>query len=221
MQAYKLSGLLIGACLFASAAQAATIPWSNPSGATSTFTWANGGNDTNLFGSPTVIGNSFVFFPSNFKAQSSNGVADQKSDRLEVDIVAKPGFTLQGLNVQEFGDYGILGTGSVQAFGSIFATNLLNATIQADSLHTTPAMPITAGSGQWSGTETIDYTAQGVTAIHIVLDNVLQANSGANSTAFIEKKVADIGIKIEVIVPEPASLGLLAFAAPLFIRRRK
>src|SRR4051794_24571487 len=112
MRLMKLSALLASVCLaglIASSVQAAAIPWSNPTGTAPGFTWNGGSNDTNLFGSPTVVGNTFLFFPSNFKAHSTNGVGTPAlaNDRLEVDIHAKPGFSLLGVNVNELGDFGI------------------------------------------------------------------------------------------------------------------
>jgi len=223
MRCTKLSALLASLCLagmISTSVHAAAIPWSNPSGSAPAFTWAGGSNDTNLFGSPTVVGNSFLFFPANFKATSNNGTPASAADRLEVDIHAKPGFNLTAINVTELGDYGILGTGQVQAFGSLDTRDLDTAAQQSDVLHTTPAFPVAVGNGKWSGFETITYVGNTVKNIHLVLTNNLQAitapATGSQST--IEK--TDVGIRIDVFVPEPASMGLLALVAPLMLRRR-
>jgi hypothetical protein len=207
-----------GLLLVAGQAIAAPIPWSNPSGMTSSFTWSNGQSDNGLFGNPTVVGDALVFFPSNFKAVSTNGTAANTSDRLSFDIMMKPEFIANGFEVQEFGDYSILGTGAVQASGGLFVTNL-NApvTTVSDTLHTTPLMPIVTGSGNWSGNEHVNL--DGWVKFHVTLDNVLQATSGPASASQIEKKVVQ-GIIIKAIVPEPATFSLLALAGGMLALRR-
>ncbi|MDW8263643.1 MAG: hypothetical protein RMJ35_14030, partial [Phycisphaerales bacterium] len=74
------------------AANALPVPWSNPSGTVpGLFSWSNGQSDNGLFGSPIVSGTSFTFFPTNFRAVSSNGVAQTTSDRLSFQIDVAPG----------------------------------------------------------------------------------------------------------------------------------
>src|SRR5262245_58379057 len=87
---------VVGWCI--SSAQA--VPWNNPSGSSpGFFSWENGSNDVGLFGSPIAIANSLVFFPSNFKAVSANGVADVKSDKINVDILAEGNLNITQINI--------------------------------------------------------------------------------------------------------------------------
>src|SRR5262245_34175662 len=170
-----------------SSTYAAGIPWNNASGSSpGFFSWENGNNATNLFGDPVAVGNSLIFFPTNFKAQSSNGIADQKSDQINVDIIAAGNLRLTDISIFELGDYGILGTGpntKAQVFGTLVVTPLISngAVPKNDPLHVTPAMPVTTGTGTWNGNASVSYSVQNnVTKIHLTLDNVVQATSDAN-----------------------------------------
>jgi hypothetical protein len=210
----------------ASSSQAAGIPWGNATGSSpGFFSWENGSNATNLFGDPVAIGNSLVFFPQNFKAQSSNGVADQKSDQISVDITTAGNLNATQINIYELGDYGILGAGAntkATVFGTLVVTPITSngATTKFDPLHTNPAMPVVTGTGNWEGNASVSYTVQnGVKKFHLTLDNVVQATSDPGTNSFIEKKLTQ-GIIIEII-PEPSTIGLLLCGAPLVLRRRR
>ncbi|MFT3788184.1 MAG: PEP-CTERM sorting domain-containing protein [Tepidisphaeraceae bacterium] len=244
----------------------ASIPWAQPNGSSpgNVFTYANGGSDAGLFGDPVVSDGGFTFFPSNFFAESSNGVAATKRDRMFVTINlpqnAPAGSRLLGIQVSELGDYSILGTGSVKVSGLLTATILgttaanpgsivgitYTDTMDADGnvffgsdpnpvndYGVTPAMPVsvTNGSvdGEWTATMMVSVPANfQATSLQIVMNNVLQATSGTNSTSFIEKKVlgsgTDPGVKIRIFqpdVPEPTTLTALGGVALLVLRRKR
>jgi hypothetical protein len=201
----------------------ALISWTNPSGSTSDFDWSNGGSDTGLFGSPVVSGNTFIFFPSLFRANSANGVAGSAYDRLQVELFAHMnnglglgGKKITGFTITEFGDYGILGTGQVEVTGTMFLTNLDVFGVATSNLVSTPGSPITSGSGNWTATTSI--TGLDWTHVQFVLNNNLLAITGAGSTSFIEKKVNGSAIAITV-VPEPATLAILGLGG-LLLRRK-
>ena len=218
-----LAGL---AALAASAGSAlAFVPWDQPNGASGNFSWANGGSREGRFGNPVLVnGNTFVFFPSNFRAQSVGGGANVVGDRLEFDLFANVGFAISGIRISEFGDYGIVGAGgSVSASGGLFVTNLNTGSVVSDQIVTTPGSPITGeGFGNWNGTAGVDVSNQqpAWTRIHVVVDNDLIAISGAGGVAFIEKKVFGSGVSI-TIVPTPGSMALLAAGSVLAFRRRR
>lgn len=223
------SKLLMAVCaltligLVSGGASASNIPWSNPSGSTDDFFWFNGRTDNGLFGSPTVVGNSFVFFPSNFKAESTNGVADQISDRLAFTLVMKPLVELVGVVMSEAGDYSILGIGTVNAQGGLFVRNLDGPGLVGAPMTTNPVMPhsaLASDAGLWNGTASA-FVPPGWTMVEVVFNNVLQATSEPGTAASIEKKVAE-PMMLTLVIPEPASAGMLLLGAgALLIRRRQ
>lgn len=220
----------------------AAVPWTTPSGSTPLMSYSGGQSDGGLFGDPVVSGSTFLFFPSNFKATSSNGVAQTTSDRMSVVVNAPAGKTIQKVTITELGDWAITGGGSVKASGALYITKLNSpgfGTVSKDQLHTNYydssnvlvlPNPSTLGtsSGDWDGKFEITLPA-GTTSVQVVLNNILQATSTANGTSFIEKKVlggpdnGDPQFKIDVVVPEPTSAGMMVLggAAVLLRRRRK
>ncbi|MEM6313944.1 MAG: PEP-CTERM sorting domain-containing protein [Planctomycetota bacterium] len=185
------------------------------------FFYSGGGSDAGLFGSPDfVTSTGFLFSPDGFVA--ADNVDDDTSvtttDRLEVRITAKPGLTLDKITIEEQGDYSILGPGSVQVTGALFLTGPGLGSGVGDLLTTNPGMPITTvGSGLYDGMVMIDLP-DGITEVVLVYNNTLQADSEGGA-ALIQKKTA--GLEINVVIPEPATMGLLALGAPMLMRRRR
>lgn len=212
-------------CAFAGAialvgSASAFTPWSNPTGNASFFSWSGGGSDTGLFGSPVLVGgDTFVFFPSGFRAESVNGSAGAAYDRLEFQVDAFAGFSFSDIRITEYGDYGVIGTGEVSAGGTLFVTNLGNANVFTDNLLTNPASPITSGIGNWSGTAGVNVGAEHATSLRIVLNNNLVAITDGTSIAWIEKKVFGSAVGIQII-PTPGTIGL-AFAGLVAMARRR
>jgi hypothetical protein len=218
------------------AVRAAQIPWLHPSGTTTSFTYDNGGTSDQLFvpagTDPVVTPGGLTFFPSDFKAQASNGTTsstNQTSDKLSFDLHVIPGHQVSGFTVNEFGDYTIQGTGpntAVKVFGTLFLTNLDTNQVMFDTLHTTPSAigvgtGVTSGQGAWSGDESIASIPAGWINVRVELDNILQASSDPGTNAFIEKKVVTPGVEIDVILPEPASAAIGLIASALFLGRRR
>ncbi|MFQ5489934.1 MAG: PEP-CTERM sorting domain-containing protein [Phycisphaerae bacterium] len=217
-----LALVLVPGLVFAGSAHA-FVPWSNPNGTASFFDWANGGSDTGLFGSPTLLSDTFVFFPQNFRADSANGVPGSAADRLEFDLIAHAGFEFTDIVITEFGDYGILGDGEVSVNGTLFANDLTAFRVRQDNLLSNPPSPITSGSGSWQASAGINFAGDPTgnwTHMKIILDNNLQAITLVGGTSFIQKKITGAGVSVTVI-PEPASLSLLAFGACAFLGRRR
>jgi len=230
----RLSRSLL-ACLallgISSAAFAAPIPWSQPSGSVpGVFSWSNGQSDNGFFGSPIVAGNSFTFFPANFRAVSSNAVADTITDRLSFVIEVAPNnpFPLERIIVNELGDYAITNGGQVSADSALFVTNLdipvnppNNPLTGSGSFDRNLLSPPGSDAGIWNIQINRDFptTPDGWRRVQVILNNTLQAASVPGGTALIEKKVA--GITITLVIPEPASTSLLAGLSTLAIRRRK
>ena len=216
-----------GTVSFSNTAQAAAIPWANPVGTVpGQFSWSNGESDGGLYGNPIVVGSSFLFFPSNFKAVSTNGVAATITDRLSVDLQIAPGKTLTGFSVHEIGDFQITGTGQVQASGQLLVTNTgpNGGQTLISNLVSTPGSPMngpTAGALTWTADASVSILPTGWTNVHIVLNNILDAVSGPNSTATIQKKVVQGGVEITLIVPEPASISAIGLAGSMLLLRRR
>lgn len=219
------------AALAAAGAASAQTPWgppTTPNGSGSFFDYFMGQNsNTNLFGTPTLVGNQFQFFPSNFVAQGLNGSAGLATDQMSVRLVAHPNQRFTQIQIQEFGTWAITGVGSVQDSGSMFIQDLLiPGRTAVNSLITNPAMPITTpGSGTWSGSVMIDLDAivgPNWTDIMLVFTNTLQAGTtGQGSAATITKKIVSGPSVTVTVFPTPGTGMVLLAGLGLLARRRR
>jgi len=220
-----------------SAVRAAQIPWAHPSGSAANFDYNNGGTSDQLFvpagTDPVVTPTGLAFFPSAFKAQAGNGATQQTSDKVSFDIHAHPGFEVDELLVNEFGDYTIQGSGpntAVKVFGSIFLTNLDTNQVVSAALSNVSPVGINSGQGIKTGQNTWQGSIDALTVppipsgwknVRVELDNILQASSDPGTNAFIEKKVITPGVTITIIQPEPGSIALLAIGCGALLGRRR
>lgn len=217
----KKTAMILAAGLVAGLAGSANafVPWSNPNGAGSFFTWSNGGSDNGFFGSPTLVGgDSFVFFPSNFRAQASNGGTGTKSDRLSFTLEANAGFEFSQITIREVGDYGNTGGGRVIANMGMFVTDLNTFRVVSDNATYDNSI---AGFGNWTAQTSVSNLENQPpkwTKIQVVLNNNLIAIAGPNGVAFIEKKVTG---GIIITVPTPGSLALMGMGGLVALRRRR
>ncbi len=197
----------------------ATIYWQQKNGIAADFDWANGGSDKCLFGEPTVIGNVFQFSPTNFRAESIDGRSAITSDRLQFDIIAHPGKEIEGIRITEEGDYSILFEGKVSASSAIFVTNMNQFEVRKAMFQMEPVMPISSPTPLdfWSGQVAIENLHW--TYARVVLNNNLIALSLPASVTFIEKK--SVGVNIEIIIPEPATITILSIGLLAFNRKKK
>jgi len=236
-------GVVAAGLSFASAAHAitATTDWSNPSGSAAAFDWANGHDTTNLFGSPTVAGNTFTFNPAAFSVSDSTfnplsgldvigGLLPQDgppvpegntvSDTFYVDIHLKPGYQLFGVSYHEEGAYDFT-FGGVNASGTLHVQDLNSTDTQTNVVITNPMMPTGGlfGSGDWTGDASLDLTDHD---LRISVDNSL--NASALFSADISKTSAALTIDARPIsaVPLPPALAMVpfGFAAAAWARRR-
>jgi hypothetical protein len=199
----------------------ALIYWDNDSNSGNGFTWQNGGSDKGLFGEPNLInGNKLRFSPQNFFAKSLNGKSAITSDRLQVRITADANEIIRGIRITEYGVYDINSTGKVIAGGYVILTNLSLYETLRGTLLMDPNMPIPSTvkcSGEWDGSVLLEGFEW--TDLQIVLNNNLTAKSSYGSQSYIEKTF----FEIEIIVPEPATLAILAIGSavlPLCKRSR-
>jgi hypothetical protein len=177
------------------------------------FTYDN----ATMFGTATVVGNALVFFPTNFKAASSNGTpaAVAVADTLNVGVEVRatsPGFEMTQFFLSESGDYRLDGIdASASAEGQLQVTSLTKL-----DLGFTPftdaklfdAGPLTVHDAltQWSASTDIDLgdTAGWFTdtKINLQLQNDLLATTLNNGeSAFVQKKIGAIGVSVNAPPP--------------------
>ncbi len=189
---------------------------------------------TGIFGAPTVVGDSFSFYPTTFKAQSLNGAGlVTTSQTFNLVVNAKPGYTVSAVNLTEDGDYYNIGTGTgVAVGGKLYVRNLTTPLLPAISSSIVATQPLTATTSlgdfqttnwmakagvtipdNWNGQNT-------VSGVNVTFQNILLANSTQLSGgAYTEKKFAGLAI-VTSPIPEPqtyalflAGMGLVGFMA--------
>lgn len=185
-----------------------------------------------LFGLPSLSGDSLVFTPTNFKAQSNNGQGIVSTNAtINVKIFANPGFSFPGVSVQESGDYYLIGSDAQVAIGGeIRAFDLLNPLptsshiidpIVATAALTTTTSLSSFGTTDWYADAMVAIpTAWSAGGINLTIENLLLAyTANQGSAAMIEKKFVGTAI---VITPVPeadtyammlAGLGLVGWMA--------
>ncbi len=202
--------------------QAAAIPWSEPNGTADGFDWENGGSEYGLFGEPNLVGgNTFVFFPSNFRAESSDGQIVDVNDTLVFDLIAHTNVLITQIQITELGNYDVVGSGLVDLTGILQVQNLANPQTESVELVSTPPMPVVVtddfASGIWSAEGALSFA--GWTHLRVTLDNNLLAISDIGSSAFIQKETVGSAVAI-TIIPEPATICLLSLGALSLVSRK-
>jgi hypothetical protein len=209
----RTKAVLLTVVLYTFSIASADVFWSNPNGTADSFDWANGHSLYGLFGDPMLVGgNTLVFSPSNFIAESTDGQSSDVSDKLEFELIIHPGFSFQGISITEYGNYGISRHGEVEASGTLSVENLDTAEVLSQTLSTTPSMPAHTGQGSWEGWSEISIDPAGWTRVKITFENNLFAMTGGNSVAWIEKTVLGNAISFQII-PEPATVAALTFGS--------
>jgi hypothetical protein len=205
----------------------AFVHWSNADGTASFFDWSDGGSDHGMFGDPTLIGgDTFMFTPEDFRAESADGMPDAAHDRLQVDLTAHSGQSFTSIMITEGGDYGMFGpddngAGAVVAMGAGFVLNRMGGPTAMDAFISGPYVDEDGlTQGFWDGGVTIDLMAQNndepLTDLRLVFNNNLLAISHVGTISFIQKKTFFI-----TFTPEPASALLLASGGGLLLLRRR
>lgn len=193
-------------------------------GATVCFVFDPNGIDP-LFGSLSSSGDNIFATPTAFKALSENGAGSVTvSATGTIQVVAKPGWVLDGINVGEIGDYRLTaGDTSVDVdawlrvfdwfdptplFGTEETTNLAvsgDLTIKDGNLHNWTAQGgFDLSTPLWDNRDHVGLTLQ----------NTLNAISLANGeSAMIQKKAVGSEITVSVFttpIPVPAAVWLFA-----------
>jgi len=215
MKVYKFA--VVTAVLLSFTIAHANIMWDNSSGSATLFDWANGQSVNGFYGSPEVVGgDTFVFTPSNFYAQSLDGLANTASDTLEFELIAHSGFNFSQIAISAYGDYFILGTGEVSATGSLSVQNLDTHALLYDRFTTST---ITSGQDTWSAAAQLSIDDEGWKHLKVSLDTRLFAWADLGSAAFIQEKVLGDQIAVQII-PEPATVATLALGLLLVSRKK-
>jgi hypothetical protein len=172
-------------------------------------------------GLPTVVGDSLLFFPSTFRAQSNNGAgAVAVNGTVNFQIVSRNGnLALNTISVSEFGDYfNTPGAGgSVSAVAQLGAINLMSANpVASFRQDIAQTGPLTAGGANpWDLVTDINFRQVWLaptTRVQIDIQNNLSATSVATfSESWIQKKFQGMVVDVQV-VPLPAAFWLLASA---------
>lgn len=189
-----------------------------------------------LYGTPSVSGDSLVFTPTNFFAESTNGEGFAMTNAtLNVRITANGGYQFSNVSLIERGDYYLIGSDAeVAVGGQIRVFDLDNPIVNeaTDSIETTAPLSVhTTLSGftttNWTANASVAIPGTGwggadgiVDGVNLTIENLLIANtSQSGSAAFIEKKFAGSTLIITA-VPEAetyammlAGLGLVGFMA--------
>jgi hypothetical protein len=203
----------------------AVVPWAQPSGTVpGVFSWSNGQTDNGLYGSPIVTGNSFTFFPNNFRAVANSGGSQTTTDRISFTLDVAPGNFFESFRVAETGDYSITNGGTVDSRALLNVANANGPGQASGNAVGSPAFPLSviqpdSQSSFWNTATTLQVLPNGWTRVNVTLDGAVEANSPASGTAQIEKKVG--GVTITVNIPEPATAGLASLAAAVLLRRRR
>jgi hypothetical protein len=168
-----------------------------------------------LFGTPQVTGDTIFFFPTNFKAQSTNGSGFSiASSTISVGIQTKSSdLFFGGLTLVERGDYLMLGSGgSVGVAGALIATNNLDpagpnvyAPISSSSNLSIIGFP----TNPWEAIINADLSQSGWSIITATLENLQIASTtppSSASLAYIEKKFVGLGVNV---VPIPGAIWML------------
>lgn len=203
----------------------AVVPWNSPAGSVpGAFSWSSGQTDNGLYGSPSVAGNSFTFFPNNFRAVAENGSSQTTSDRISFNLDIAPGLFVESVSVAEVGDYSITNGGTVDSRALLTVSNLNGPGSANVSATGTPTFPVSlaqpdGGASLWNIGGQLQLLPNGWTRVAVELAGSVEALSPASGTALIEKKVG--GITITVNIPEPGTIALAGLAAAALLRRRR
>ena len=200
---------------------------------------------TQLFGQPSISGDSLLFSPVSFGLSTSGGAFDIMDGTLTTNLIALGDHHLEEIRFWERGDYSLAGSGTTGTWAAVSAALFVRITELDGNPLTTPITKMTNFSFSpsdgnynliddpgmtvlWEGGTNIDLMAMVVdagltgfvTKADITLDNQLIAFSESGTISYIKKKQMD-GVSITAVIPEPATLSLLALGGLALLRRRR
>ncbi len=177
---------------------------------------------TSLFGVPAIVGNSIVFSPPAFAANSTDGAGQVSVDRtINLQLMPHLGQAVQMIGLLEHGSYQLSGSQSdVYASGELRVSGLTNPAIQVSgSIIPNTLFGFTGSSVQsWQGTAAVTFDGSGIdqsAGINLRLQNLLEGKTlRTDSTplrvAFVGLDTSGQSIALNVtMVPEPETWALL------------
>lgn len=219
-------------------ASALAAPWSSnangvaPSGH---FSWSNGVSSNGHFDNPVVTPDDrFVFSVGGFSANDTVVDANPAfvDELVEWDLQVNPGFQLTGMEVRMSGVYSVRGVGSYVELGGAFNVDENGGLLRNFNgpIVTTPeSFPVlgtsTPVTQAYTSVATIDVSFEVPMvddSVHISFYNFLEAFRAGNfgHTASINEQFQQFEIEI-ALIPEPATLALLAMGSIALLRRRR
>lgn len=175
-----------------------------------------------LYGPLLLAGDSIVFSPIAFAANSENGAGQATLDRtVELQLLPHAGQVISAVGLIERGTYRLAGAQSdVYASGELRVSGVLNAAPQvADALVPDTFFGFTGGATQaWQGTAAVSLLGSGIAqdgGVRLSLQTILEGKTRVTDTSAL--RVAYIGldptgaaITLNVtMVPEPESWAML------------
>ena len=184
-----------------------------------------------LYGQPTLSGDSLVFTPINFKAQSTdgnggvNGGIVQTGSTINVQVYANTNYTLSAFSLTELGDYRLIGSDAQVTVGGQMRLFDLDDVPPAGSELTDPitaTAPLTVATSltDWQANAAIAVPANWNSGVNLTIENILLARTTqTGSTGEIWKNTVTVNTSVSP-VPEAetyamilAGLGLVGFMA--------
>lgn len=234
--------------LFATAAVSAALLFSAGTASATVFpgpfvgdtvTYSDVQDQDNLFGAPTLTGDTLSFTPQGFNAESQNLAFDFQDGFLSTLITSNTGAFIESFTLTEAGAYRLDGVGGAGTSATsvtvdtVFAITVLGVDsgpgagtiLVADAELFTADLSAGAVGGAWIGSTEVNIAALAadagitgnITQVRLTLDNQLTAISEDGTFAFIDKKGVSA---VSITVPEPSSALLVLGAGALLLRRR-
>lgn len=200
--------LLAGACV---PAADAVVAWTTPAGSTTLYDYSGGETDNGLFGDPTIVGSDFHFAPDNFIASAPLPGLDSAQDTLTVFLTVRPGQTITGFRVTEFGTR----EGTSLINGTMFVTDLNGGIgVQNPPLIFTDGTTNPDGSINWTGEVEL------ILAQPFVAGDEIQFQLTNNITALNGGWRQKEGVIIEIL-PTPGALIVSGLGLGILGARRR